>query len=160
MKTNKNTVKHRVDLISTFYLVQQKALSWVTWHGTWYSGKGCRVRLDIWPGTAERPVEGDSTLDLVQWKALSIVTRYMTWYSRKRCRLWLDIGHIRLTIHYLISLPTECIYELNVILKINIGYFSKQSNKLCWLTQCTIGHYILVTCSLFTQWTTADIHMT
>ena len=58
MKTSKKpTVKHRVDFISTFYLVQQKALSWVTM--TW---------------------------ELVQRKGLSSATRHLTWYSGKARR--------------------------------------------------------------------------
>ena len=144
----------------TWDLVQRKGLSRVTKHWTWYSGKRCQLWLDILSGTTESAADCDSTLILVQLKALSIVTRHFVWYNRKRCRFWLDIGHIMLTIQYLITLSTECVYVLRIILKINIGYFPKQNNKLCWLMQCMIGQHIFVTCRMFAQRTTADIHMT
>ena len=162
MKTNKKHCKtlRQFDFDSTLVLEQGKALSTATRHLTWYSRKPCRGWLDIGPGTAESAVDCDSTLVLVQRKALSIVTRHCSWYSGKRCPLWLDIGHTRLTVQYLIPLPSDCVYVLRIILKINIGYSPKQSNKLCWLMQCMIGQYILVTYPLFAQRTTPDIHVT
>jgi len=70
----------------TLDLVKQEALSSVTRHWTYNSGKRCRVWLDIGPGTAERAVERDSTLDLVRRKALSSLTRHRTDKAEYLCR--------------------------------------------------------------------------